>query len=311
MTCSRARRGTAAAAGGSGGAGRARAARSASRRAAARRAPARRGAAAGPAAERRASRRPGWRAGLVARPERRGRVDAAGDRTASASARGGPPRRRAPSAPEVGRRRVAAAGPRSAVPGQRRVGVVDLGHPPRRRPGRRRVVTGQVGVVGPGEPPPGGLDACRVARRARRRGRHADRVSPRRSVRRGPARRRRLTGRPVVPSPMDRGTRSTRAGLAAAVAAAPLGLAYRFALVYRAARRLPAPAPADGHAGGPRPAVRDDGSSARATSTCRPGSSRPATARPVRASRWSTAGSRPATGRCPTRSSCTPPASTA
>ena len=42
--------------------------------------------------------------------------------------------------------------------GQRGVGVVDLGHPSRRRTRCRRVVAGQVRMVGPGQASPGGLD---------------------------------------------------------------------------------------------------------------------------------------------------------
>ena len=89
-----------------------------------------------------------------------------------------------------------------------------------------------------------------------------------------------------------------RAGLAAAIAAAPLGLAYRFALAYRARagypRRHPPPmTPAD--LGLPFEATTVP---LRRCSTCRPGSSRPAAGSPAPASSSSTAGSRPATGRC-------------
>ena len=49
----------------------------------------------------------------------------------------------------------------SRGPGQRRVGVVDLGHPPGGSPRSRRVVAGQVRVVRPGEAPPGCLDLRR------------------------------------------------------------------------------------------------------------------------------------------------------
>ena len=49
-----------------------------------------------------------------------------------------------------------------------------------------------------------------------------------------------------------------RAGIAAALAAAPLGLAYRFALAYRVAGGLSAPQPAADHAGRRRPALRVD-----------------------------------------------------
>ena len=52
---------------------------------------------------------------------------------------------------------------------------------------------------------------------------------------RGPTR---LTGRPLVPSPTHMGP-FRRAGIAAAIAAAPLGLAYRFALAYRARAGYP------------------------------------------------------------------------
>ena len=67
------------------------------------------------------------------------------------------------------------------LPGQRRIRVVDLGHPPRGDPRGRRIVAGQVRVVRPSEPPPGGLDLAGW-RRARHRGRHEGRVSPRRPV---------------------------------------------------------------------------------------------------------------------------------
>ena len=105
--------------------------------------------------------------GLVARPERPARVDPAGDRpgrlrgaagrragAATPASNGVPSRRPRPSAPSR----------RSGVPGQRRVGVVDLGHPAGRDARRRRIVAGQVRVVGPGEPPPGGLDLGRARR---------------------------------------------------------------------------------------------------------------------------------------------------
>ena len=71
-----------------------------------------------------------------------------------------------------------------------------------------------------------------------------------------------------------------RAGIAAAAAAAPLGLAYRFALVYRARagyprRHPPLVTPAD--LGLP---FETDDRRVRRPSPCRPGSSRPAAAQP-------------------------------
>ena len=74
---------------------------------------------------------------------------------------GGPPRRGAGRVLEVGPLAVARPAVGRRLAGQRRVGVVDLGHPPRRGLDGRRVVAGQVGMVERGEPPPGGLDLGR------------------------------------------------------------------------------------------------------------------------------------------------------
>ena len=53
-----------------------------------------------------------------------------------------------------------AQSPRAAGPvaGELGVGVVDLGHPLGRQARGRRIVAGQVRVMGPGEPAPGRLD---------------------------------------------------------------------------------------------------------------------------------------------------------
>ena len=152
-------------------------------------------------------------------------------------------------------------------------------------------------MVGPGEPPPGGLDLGRGGARPRRRGRRAGRVSPSRQCNGDVLPPPRLTGRRSVPSPSRMGT-VRRAGLAGGRRrrAARAGLSVRARVP--GPRRLPAPRPAARHARRPRPALRDDDGRDRRASTCRPGSSRPATARPARAWSSSTAGSRPATGRC-------------
>ena len=60
-------------------------------------------------------------------------------------------------------------------PGQRGIGVVDLGHPSRRRARCGGIVAGQVGMVGPGEAAPGRLDLRR--RGARSHTEHDSRIS--------------------------------------------------------------------------------------------------------------------------------------
>ena len=198
----------------------------------------RRAAAAGLARPSQAGRdRPGGRSGLVAWPVRRRGVDPAGDGPRR-SRPGGPPRRERRAEVGAGSASPALAVRRSA--GQRRVGLVDLGHLPRRDARSRRVVAGQVRVMLPGEPPPGRLDLRGGA--APTPSTSAGSVWPRTEctdARPPPANAdRTLDSPPCVPSPMTRGSRA-RAGLAAAIAAAPVGLAYRFALAYRARAGYP------------------------------------------------------------------------
>ena len=105
-------------------------------------------------------------------------------------------------------------------------------------------------MVGPGQPAPGCLDLGRPRHRPRRPGRHAGPVwsSPlslghRPAVRRGPSRPIDLTGSPRC-RPLRAHVRTLRrAGIAAALAAAPLGLAYRFALAYRVRAGYPRRSP--------------------------------------------------------------------
>jgi hypothetical protein len=98
--------------------------------------------------------------GLIARLERRGRIEAARDR----SRRSGSGRSTATGpwgVPEVRAFAVEDPAIGSRLAGQRGVGIVDLGHAPGRGLHRRWVIAGQVRVIGPREPPPGGLDMRR------------------------------------------------------------------------------------------------------------------------------------------------------
>ena len=101
--------------------------------------------------------------GLVARSVRAAGVDPTGHR-----ARGLWWRRATPPSWSLGLERGtvgAVAGRRRPtrrwLAGERRVGVVDLGHPARGRARRRRIVAGEIRVIGPCESPPGGLDLRR------------------------------------------------------------------------------------------------------------------------------------------------------
>src|SRR4029079_17947279 len=111
-------------------------------------------------------------------------------------------------------------------------GVVDLGHQLGRDPRRGRIVAGQVRVMGPRQASPGGLDLRR--RRAGLDPEHDMRVTFRHAAslsagRPDPAR---LTGSVAGPSHTEVPFRR-RAGVIAALVAAPVALAYRFALIYR------------------------------------------------------------------------------
>ena len=220
----------------------------------------------------------------VARPEDVGRVESGGHRPGRLRRPAGHP-----GAPAGVPGRAPRAGP---LRGELLVGAVDLGHPPGRGPGRRRVAAGEVGVVLPGQPSPGGLDPRWPTRRASARARHRGLVwSPTQST--GG----RLTGRAGVSSPWVVPS-IRRTGIVA-------GLTHRSArrrLPVRprlpGAGRVPAPTPAAVHPGRPRPAVRGDGRRRPTAATCRPGSSRPGAAPRVPASSSSTAGTRPATGPC-------------
>jgi alpha-beta hydrolase superfamily lysophospholipase len=138
---------------------------------------------------------------------------------------------------EIGPLAVADAAVRRCLAGQRRIRVVDLGHASGGGLDGRRVIAGQVRVVRSRQPPPGGFDlagggtALDTEDEMGVAFRHVPSVVARH---RCPA----LDSRPSVPSPTDMGL-VRRAGLAAAVAAAPLGLAYRFALAYRARAGYP------------------------------------------------------------------------
>jgi hypothetical protein len=112
--------------------------------------------------------------GLVAGPDVAGRVNSPGHRSGRFGLRRTAPLRRAGATPGVaGRTGIGRSdiGPRPApaeppaVPGQRRVRVVDLGHPLGRDPRRCRVVSGEVRVMRPGEAPPCGLDLGRAGAR--------------------------------------------------------------------------------------------------------------------------------------------------
>ncbi len=178
--------------------------------------------------------------GLIALPERAGHVDPAGDRAA-----GPRPGRATPALGAVPTEVGALAGPRSPVglgfAGEGRVGIVDLGHTTRGCLGGGRVVAGQVRMVRPGEPAPGCLDLGRggAAFDAEDHVRialcHTGQCT-------GPVRRHfgslALDRLASVPSPRGMSV-VRRAGVAAAIAAAPLGLAYRFALAYRARAGYP------------------------------------------------------------------------
>ncbi len=96
---------------------------------------------------------------LVARTVRGGRVDAAGDR----------PRRPRSRWTTTTTRRAAHIGRGSSlrlgalqIPDERGVRIIDLGHLPGGDPRGGRIVAGQVGVMGPSELPPGGLDVRRI-----------------------------------------------------------------------------------------------------------------------------------------------------
>ena len=89
--------------------------------------------------------------------------------------------------PGRGRVRRAAVGPAqrcraAAVAGQRRVGIVDLGHPLGRDRDAAGIVAGQVGVVRPGQPAPGGLDLGRAGATLDTKDDMGVAVSPRRPV---------------------------------------------------------------------------------------------------------------------------------
>ena len=221
-----------------------------------------------PARRRRARRR------RVARPECLACVDPSGHR---------PSRLRTRRAAAT-RWRTVELHVRSALPGlaravpcvgprQGRIGVVDLRHQARCHPRGRGIVAGQVGMVLPGEPPPGGLD-----RRGAGAARYAENVmgiafdhvpsvaarpvTPREigsgsrfSV---PDEGERLTAMPTVPSPLGVST-VRRASIAAAVAAAQVGLAYRFALAYRARAGYPRRHEMQATPDRPRHAVRGNG----------------------------------------------------
>ena len=203
---------------------------------------------------RRPARRPAW-SGLVARPDvvascRPGPVDRPGRPWAAAGRRAGRPRRS-----RAGRSARAGAGPARrrgarparaeppAVAGQRRVGVVDLGHPPRRDPRAAGSSPVRSGWWLPGEPPPGrldlgragaGLDAEDIVRIALR---HASSLSApmRRGHRRRPAR---LTGRPPG-RPIAPCRPSAARASSPPSPPRPLALAYRFAVLYRRPGGLP------------------------------------------------------------------------
>lgn len=179
--------------------------------------------------------------GLIPRSEGPAHVHATGDRACrpgSGRAAWTPSRRRVEL--RLGGRDPAAA-MRGQVAGESRVGVVDLGHPPRRGPGGGRIVAGQVRMMGSCQPPPGGLDGGLIRSRldtedvVRIPFHHARQCT----AAPGPTT---LDSRPSLASPTDMGI-VRRAGLIAAVAAAPLGLAYRFALAYRARAGYPRPKP--------------------------------------------------------------------
>ena len=89
---------------------------------------------------------------------------------------GGPPRRGASSAKPAPIGVVSPATPRVAHPRQGGVGVVDLRHAAGGGARRSRVVAREVGMVGAGEPSPGGLDGRRVGARLAPRGHRADRA---------------------------------------------------------------------------------------------------------------------------------------
>jgi hypothetical protein len=112
--------------------------------------------------------------GLVARPHVAGRVNSPGHRSGRLGLRGTAPLRGARAAAGVaGRAGIGRSdiGPRPAlaeppaVPGQGRLRVVDLGHPLGGDPRRRRIVSGQVRVMRPGEAPPRCLDLGRAGTR--------------------------------------------------------------------------------------------------------------------------------------------------
>ena len=177
-----------------------------------------------------------------------------------------------------------------------RVRRVDLGHAPGRRPPFGGI-RGQVGVVLPGEPPPGGLD-----RRGARPGSDAENsmgIAPDHPLIVGATLRAR-------PSP-HRPARRSRPRAAVRGRCDPA----RGRLLVRG--RVPAPgglpgaAPAPGDAGRRGPALRVAGDPVPGRPRCRPGSSRLAAVRPARGSSWCTAGIRtgPACSRTP--ASSTPP----
>ena len=264
-------RAAAAAAGGSHGRGRARAVRSGGWRAVAR-APTTAGRAVGG----------GWPAGAGAgaRPpaDRRrcaagtsGHVDPAGHRPRRRRRRR-PAARRATrlerSCPRrsVSRRRARPARP-VRRPRQRRIGLVDLGHQAGRDARRRGVVAGQVRMVLPGEPPPGGLDLGRLAPRLDAEDvmgiafRHVASVSARATGR--PAAPARPRGRPAtLDSPAERAVPLAPCHDFAGPASPPRSPPPRSRsptasrVVYRRAGRLSRAAPAVDRPVGARPGVR-------------------------------------------------------
>ena len=129
-----------------------------------------------------------------------------------------------------------------AVAGQCGVGVVDLGHPLGRNPRGRRIVAGQVRVVRPSQASPGGLDLGRAGALVDAEDqvgiacRHGSSLS---AGGRPGAALDRPTGRPSHTSV----TTLRRAGILAAITAAPLALAYRFAILYRGRAGHPTPRP--------------------------------------------------------------------